>query len=89
MVHNIHGCINPFQEDKILFHPLAKSKMLDVNVSSLTSRFLRVGHSRASIIVFVCDGGSFLWNVEVPQNATDKEAHSADVRGCHELSLGR
>jgi len=51
MVRNIDGCINPFQEDKILFHPFTKSKILDVNVSSPTSRFLRVGHSRASIIV--------------------------------------
>jgi hypothetical protein len=88
MVCNIDGCINLFQEDKILFHPFAKSKILDVNVSSPTSWFLRVGHSRASGIVFICDGGRFLWNFEVPQNATDKEAHSADICGCHELSLG-
>jgi hypothetical protein len=63
MVRNIDGCINLFQEDKILFYPFAKSKILDVDVSSPTSRLLRIGHSRASVIVFVCDSGSFLWNI--------------------------
>ena len=49
MVRNIDGCINLFQEDKILFYPFAKSKILDVDVSSPTSRLLRIGHSCACI----------------------------------------
>ncbi len=88
MVRNIDGCIDPFQEDKILFYPFAKSKILDVDVSSTTGRFLSIGHSRASVVVFVCDCGSFLWNVEVPQNTADIKANSTHVRGGHELGLG-
>ncbi len=35
MVGNIDGCIDPFQEDEILFYPFAKSKILDVDVSAI------------------------------------------------------
>ena len=76
-VCRIQFCGNTFKMDKVLFNPLTQDVVLNVNVASARGRFPCVGHTRASIIVFVRNSGRLLWDSKIPKNTAAEEEEAA------------
>ncbi len=72
MVGDVYRCVDSFKVDKVAFYPVTKGKVLDVDMPSPCGRFLCISHCRAPIVVLVCDGGGFLRDVKVPEDAPNK-----------------
>jgi hypothetical protein len=51
------------------------------------SGFLSITHQRTPVIVFVGHRSRFLWNVEVPKDTANKQAHLPDIASRHEFRL--
>jgi hypothetical protein len=66
VIRFVDRSINPFKDNEVLFDPFTKDVVPDVHMTSATSRFLSISHSRTSIIVFVEPAGGLLRNIEVP-----------------------
>jgi hypothetical protein len=66
VIRFVDRSINPFEDNEVSFNPFTKDMVPDVHMTSATSRFLSVNHSRTSIVVFVEPVGGLLRNVEVP-----------------------
>ena len=74
-----------FKMDQVLFNPFTKCKVLDVNMACAASWLLRISHCSTAIIIFICYCGCFLWDVYVPKDTANKEAHSTYITGGHEF----
>ena len=83
MVCNINRSINSFEMDQILLDPFTKSKILDIDMASRRHGLLSIAHRHTTVVVLVCNGGSFLWDIEVPEDTTDEEGHLAEVACGH------
>ncbi len=66
VIHFVDCSINQFKDNEVSFDPFTKDLVPDVHMTSATSWFLSVSHSRTSIVVFVELAGGLLRNVEVP-----------------------
>ena len=69
MISHVEGSGNPLKHDQVSLNPVAECKLSDIYVTGARCWFPRVCHGDGSIIVFVCDGCSNLWNPEVPEDA--------------------
>jgi hypothetical protein len=56
-----------------MFHPFTKCKICNIYVTSASSGFLSVPNCSAAIVIFIGNCCHFLRNIEVPEDATDKE----------------
>ncbi len=88
VIGNVDGGVDWFQVDEVARDPIAQCKVFDINMPGGSRRLLGTAHGCTPIVVFVHNGCSLLWDVEVPEDATDKERHAADVAGSHKLCLG-
>jgi hypothetical protein len=84
----INCSIDAFQDNEVPLNPLTEDVVPNVHVAGATSWFLRVSHSRTSIIVFVEPAGCLLGNVEVPKDAVHVKKHFAQFVCGHEFRLG-
>ena len=66
MVRHVDGRIDTFQDHEVAFDPVAKREVLDVDVASPCRRLLGVAHGGTAVVVFVKEGGGFLWDMKVP-----------------------
>ncbi len=89
MVGDVDRSVNTFKTDKIPLNPFTKSNVFDINMSSPCCGLLSIAHGRTSIVVLICNGGSLLWNIKIPQDATDKKGHASNIASCHEFHLCR
>ena len=48
---------------------------------------MSITHRRTPVIVFVGHRSRFLWNVKVPKDTANKQAHSPDIASRHEFRL--
>ncbi len=85
MIGNVDGSVNPLQVDQVAFDPIAESKVFDINVTGACSRLLGIAHGGTPIVIFVCNGCSFLRDVEVPKDAAYKQRHTANVACSHKF----
>jgi hypothetical protein len=85
VIGNGDGGVDPFQVDKVVFNPIAQCKIFDINMLDASCRLLGIAYGCTPIVIFVCNGCSLLWDVEVPKDAADKERHAANVAGSHKL----
>jgi hypothetical protein len=66
VIRFVDRSIDPFEDNEVSFDPFTKDVVPDVHMTSATSQFLSVSHSRTSILVFVEPASGLLRNVEVP-----------------------
>jgi hypothetical protein len=76
VVRNVNGRVDSFQADKITLHPVTESEVFNIDMACAGCGFMCIAHSRTAVIVFIGNGGSFLRDVQVPQDAAHKELHS-------------
>ncbi len=88
MVGHVDLSIDPFEVHKIMLDPFAKQEILDVHMASSWCWLLSITHSCTSVIVLVYYRGRLLRNIEVPNNASNKQYHFTCVVGRHKLCLG-
>jgi hypothetical protein len=88
VIGNVDGGVDPFQVNEVTFDPIAHCKVFDINMPGASRRLLCIAHGCTPIVVFLRDGCSLLWDVEVPKDAADEERHAADVTGSHKLCFG-
>ena len=55
VVGHIEGGVDSFELDEVAFDPLTDDVVFNVDVTGTVGRFLGVSHSRACVIVFVCE----------------------------------
>ena len=72
MVRNVDRSIDLIEKDKVTLNPFTQGDVFDINVACPWGGFLSVAHGITYIIVFIKEGGCFLGNVEIPENAPDK-----------------
>ncbi len=53
MTGHIDRCVNPVEEDKVMFHPFADQEILDIDMSSTRRGFLSIAHCGAAIVVLI------------------------------------
>ncbi len=87
MVGDVDQRVDPFEMDEVTLDPFTKSKILNINMACMRRGFLSIAHRHTTVVVLVCNGGSFLWDIEVPEDTTDREGHSAEVACGHKFSL--
>ena len=85
VVGHVEGGVDTFQFDEVAFDPFTDDVVFNVDVTGTVGRFLGVSHSRACVVVFVCEGGGALWYPEVPHDASNEEEHLSTVRRTHEF----
>jgi hypothetical protein len=88
VISNVDGGVDLFQVDEVAFHPIAQCEVFDINMLGASRRLLGIAHGCTPIVVFVRNGCSHLWDVEVPKDAEDKERHAANITGSHKLCFG-
>ncbi len=88
MVRYVDQCVNLFETDEIVFHPFAKCKIFNIDVTSAGCGFLRVPHCSAAVAIFIGNCCHFLRNIEVPEDAANEEQHAANVTSQHKFGFG-
>ena len=79
--------VNLFQMEEVAFDPFTKSEVFDIDVASTSSWFLSITHSSTAVVVFVCNGHSFLRNAQIPEDAVDEKRNTFNVAHSHEFGL--
>jgi hypothetical protein len=74
--------------DEITLHPFAKCKIFNIYVTSAGCGFLSIPHCSAANIIFIGNCCRFLRDIEVPEDAADKEQHAANVTSHHKFGFG-
>ncbi len=85
VIGNVDRGFNLFQVDEVTYNQIAQCKVFDINMLGASHRILGISHGCTPIVVFVRNGCSLLWDVEVPKDAVDKERHAANIAGSHKL----
>ncbi len=57
-------------------------------MTSVGCGFLSISHCGAAVAIFIGNCCHFLRNIEVPDDAADKEQHAAKITGCHKFGSG-
>ncbi len=87
VIRGIDGCVDPFKNNEVAFHPITQRKILNVNMMCAWGRLLCDAHCRTIVIDFVSHRSCLLWYIQIPENTTNKEAHPTDIAGCHKFCL--
>ena len=87
VVGEVDRCVNAFEEDEVALRPIIQRKVLNVNMMCMCSRFLCISHCSTAIVVFISHCSHFLRYIKISENTTNKEAHPANIAGCHEFCL--
>ncbi len=64
---------------RMRLHSTHLPKKLNIYVRSAGCGFLRVPHCSATVVIFIGNCCRFLRNIEVPEDAANKERHAANV----------
>ena len=86
-IGKINFCVNPVEDENVLFNPIAPSNILNVHVSSSWGWFLGIGHCCANVVVLINDSGCFMGYVKIPKDAADVETHFPSNACSHKFGL--
>jgi hypothetical protein len=87
VVGYVDQCVDLFETDEIAFHPFAKCKIFNIDMTSRGCGLFSIPHCSAPVVIFIGNCCHFLRNIEVPENAADKVRHAADVTSCHKFGF--
>ncbi len=71
MVGHGNRCIDVIQDHQVAFNPFTEQEVLYVDVPSSRGGFLCVAHCGTTVIVLIEDSCRFLWDIDVPEDASD------------------
>ena len=87
VVRCVDGNVDTFENDKVTLHPVAQRKVFNNNVTCAWSRFLGIAHRCTTVVVLVSHSSRLLWDIEIPKDTSNIEAHATNIACCHKFSL--
>jgi hypothetical protein len=89
VVGHVDGSVNSIQEDEVPFNLITQGEVFDVDMLCPRGGFLGVAHCGTSIVILIKKSCCFLWNVEIPEYASDEKDHLTRVIRSHKFSFSR
>jgi hypothetical protein len=83
----VDGSVDMFENDKVTLHPVAQRKVFNVNVTCAWSRFLGIAHQCTTVLVLASHSSRLLWDIEIPKDTSNIEAHATNIACRHKFSL--
>ncbi len=72
---------------EVTLNPITQREVFHVDMTGTGRGFLGIGHGRTPIIVFVRYCSGFLRDIEVLEDAADKQRHATNITCSHILGF--